>query len=298
MPDQPHNNSILNNPHPRAVNIKQLKEIVSYFPIGDRVKYFPEYQPEMTMESIVLGYEINGHLVYTQNRLDILHNAEDKGRITLHIDNQDLEFTKIHSFCVLLPGKAGEEYKLNFLSKASLGSRGQFRNGNTITLIARYQERGAIMVETSVRESILPKDGYYRNHQLVLLEVLATSLEISEQRTHHRLICNMPIKLELTANQQLYNCILVNYSEVSTQIRFNPDIPVSNILKVGDHLTMTLKLDQLHRTFVIRGCVMRCSEDNIIMLLQEILVGSEFQPFELIQALDVKSSLLQYPGIL
>jgi len=294
MTNLPHND---NFPNTQSVSIKQLKEIVSYFPIGDRVKYFPEYQPEMTMESIVLGYEINGHIIYSQNRLDILHNAEDKAHITLHVDGQELEFNKILSFCVLLPGKAGEEYKLNFLSKASLGSRGQFRNGNTITLIARYQERGAIMVETSVRESILPKDGYYRNHQLVLLDVLATSLEISEQRTHHRLMCNMPIKLELMANQQLYNCILVNYSEVSAQIRFNPDVLPTKILAVGDRLTMTLKLDQLHRTFIIRGSVMRCCEDNIIMSLQEVLVSGEFQPFELIQALDVKSSLLQYPGI-
>ncbi|MCF7981941.1 MAG: PilZ domain-containing protein [Pseudomonadales bacterium] len=290
----PLNDNTTNN---QPVSIKQLKEIVSYFPIGDRVRYFPEYQPEMTMESLVLGYEINGHIIYSQNRLDILHNADEKGRIKLNIEGQELAFSKIHSFCILLPGKAGEEYKLNFLSKASLGSRGQFRNGNAITLIARYQERGAIIVETSVRESILPKESYYRNHQLVLLDVLATSLEISEQRTHHRLMCHLPIKLELSVNQQLYNCILVSYSEVSAQIRFNGDIPLPSLLTVGDNLIMTLKLDQLHRTFVIKGSVMRCDQDSIIMSLQNILSSGQFLPFDLIQALDVKASLLQCPGI-
>jgi hypothetical protein len=60
---------------------------------------------------------------------------------------------------------------------------------------------------------------------------------------------------------------------------------------------MTLKLDQIHRTFIIAGSVMRNEKDTLIMSLQEIIVDGEMQPFELMQALDVKSSLLQYPGI-
>lgn len=292
-----HNDSPLTTTKKPSVSIHQLKEIISYFPIGDRVKYYPEFQPEMTMESIVLGYEINGQIIYSQNHIDILHNAEDKGHIRLTANGEQMEYNRVSSFCILLPGKAGEEYKLNILNKAALGSRGQFRNGNTITLVARYQERGAIMVETSVRESIMPKEGYYRNHQLALLEVLATSLEISEQRTHYRLSCNLPAKLELRANQQLYQCVLVNYSEVSAQIKLNSDVPLLKLMKIGDRLTLTLKLDPVHRTFVIGGYVMRCQDDHIIMSFQDILVHGEFQPFELIQALDIKASLLQCPGI-
>lgn len=281
--------------HP--VSVRELKDIVSYFPIGQHVKYYPEYQTQMTMESIVLGYEINGHMIYSQNHLEVTGGAEQGGRIILHLEDKERELSKVDSFCIILPGKAGEEYKLNFLSKASLGSRGQFRNGNTITLVARYQERGVITMETSVRESVIPKEGYYRNHQLALLQVEATSLEVSEQRTHHRLMCNLPVEIQVVAKEQSHSCILVNYSEVSAKIKFNSDVALKSLLNEGDRLIMNLTLDQGHRTFVIGGSVMRCHQDSIVMTLQDIMVDGELRPFELMQALNVKSSLLQYPGI-
>lgn len=281
---------------PDQITVAQLKDIVSYFPIGDRLSYYPEYQPDMTMQSLILGYEINGHIIYTQNQLEIITSSNGNGFITLHLDREEREFSRIDSFCILLPGKAGEEYKLNFLNKAALGSRGQFRNGNAITLIARYQEQGVIVVETSVRESILPKEGCYRNHRLVKLDVIASSLEISEQRTHHRLQTNIPIRLEHKADQQRYQCILSNYSEVSAQIKFAHDTDPNKLFRIGHHLTITLKLDKLHRTFVLGGTVMRINHDNLILTLQEILIDGKFKPFELIDALDVKASLLQFPA--
>lgn len=277
------------------ITVPQLKDIVSYFPIGDRISYYPEYQADMTMQSLVLGYEINGHIIYTQNQLEIITGRDKEGFVILHLE-EEREFSRIDSFCILLPGQAGEEYKLNFLNKAALGSRGQFRNGNAITLVARYQEQGVIVMESSVRESILPKDGYYRNHRLVKLDVIASSLEISEQRTHHRLQTNIPIKLQHNTKQQHYPCILGNYSEVSAQIRFSHDTEPSKHFKTGDQLTVTLKLDKLHRTFVIGGSVMRVNHDNLILTLQQILVDGKLKPFDLIDALDVKASLLQHPG--
>lgn len=278
------------------ISINQLKEITSYFPIGDRVRYYPEYQPQMTMESLVLGYEINGHNIYSKNHLEILTSPEHKGRITLLLDSGYQEISKIRSFCILVPGKAGEEYKLDFLSKASLGSRGQFRNGNAITLLARYQNRGAIMVETRVRESIIPKEGYYRNHQLAMLEVLATSLEISEQRTHHRLLCNLPVALEYGTDPQRLTGLLVNYSEVSMKIQLDPQLPAESVFP-GNKIVTTITLDHPDRSFVVRGNIMKCQGDNIIVSLEEILSDGKFYPLQLMQALDIKASLLQYPGI-
>ncbi len=275
--------------------IQQLDDILSYFPIGDRIHYYPEYQTNLTMQSLVLGYQINGHTVYSQNDLKIQIGSSGKSVIKLHQGNKDIELKEIGTLCILVPGKAGEEYKLNFLSKASLGSRGQFRNGNAITLVARDQERGVIELESSVRESFIPKDGYYRSHRLVLLDVIANSLKVSEQRTHHRLQTNISAKMLHAPSQTNYSCILSNYSEVSAQLKLNQPDPEAKAFRNGDRITLTLKVDQLHRTFVINGLIMRVNPQSLIITLQELMIGGEFKPFELIDALDIKACLLQHP---
>lgn len=281
--------------HSGDISARQLDEIFSYFPIGDRIKYYPEYQANLTMESLVLGYQINGHTIYSQNHITIKSGSTGKTLIQLHHNNQDIELSRIDSLCLILPGKAGEEYKLNFLSKASLGSRGQFRNGNAITLVARYHERGVIELESSVRESFIPKDGYYRNHRLVLLDVIADSLKVSEQRTHHRLQTNIVAKLLHTSSQTTYSCIVSNYSEVSAQIKLDQSDPAAKAFRNGDKITLTLKIDQLHRTFIIKGIIMRINPQTLIITLQELMIEGEFKPIELIDALDIKACILQHP---
>lgn len=274
---------------------QQIQEIIAYFSIGERVDYYPEYQTNLTMQSIILGYEINGHVIFARNQIEFLVGKNNAQLITVHINEKIHEYTQVTSFCLLLPGKAGEEYKLNYLSKASLGPRGQFRPGNAITMMARHQSRGIIHLETTVRESILPKSGYYRNHQLVLLEVTATSLEITEQRNHHRISTKIPIKISLRGKPQIYNCLMTDYSEIGAQISFNQSDPLTQELKSGDRFQLTLQLDGLHKSFVIGGVIMRNQKERAVLSFQDIISEGNQKSFELIDALFIKSCLLQHP---
>lgn len=274
---------------------QQIQEIIAYFSIGEQVDYYPEYQTDLTMKSIILGYEINGHVIFARNQIEFLIGKSNAQLITVHINEKTHEYTLVTSFCLLLPGKAGEEYKLNYLNKASLGPRGQFRPGNAITMMARHQSRGIIHLETTVRETILPKSGYYRNHQLVLLEVTATSLEITEQRDHHRISTKIPIKISIQGKPQIHNCLMTDYSEVGAQISFNQNDPLAQELKSGDRFQLTLQLDELHKTFVIGGVIMRNQKERAVLSFQDIISEGSQKSFELIDALFIKSCLLQHP---
>jgi len=276
--------------------IPQIKEVTGYFPIGASVDYYPEFQASMTMHTIILGYEINGHIIHSQNQLEIIISSNGNCFITLHVDGKEYEYTNIHSFSVILPGKAGEEYKLNFPSRASLGSRGQFRNGNAITLVTRHHSRGMVALETQVKESQIPKSGYYRNHQLVLLDARTSELEFSEQRTHHRLETRVPLTIQLAHNMDQHSCMLANYSEVHLQIKFSNGDSLSKLVKAGDRVILTLKLEHLYKTFVISGTIMRKSKDNAIFTMQEIFEDGHPRNFSLMDALDIKSCLLQHPS--
>ncbi len=276
--------------------IPHIKEIVSYFPIGESIDYYPEFKSNMTMRTIILGYEINGHIMHAQNQLEIIIGTRGKCFITLHSDDKEYEFSQVDSFCILLPGKAGEEYKLNFPSKASLGSRGQFRNGNAITLVNRHHVRGMVMLETHVRESVLPKTGYYRNHQMVLLDAQSSSLEYKEQRTHHRLSTHLPVKLQLSQDSESYDCVLANYSEAHLQIKYNRDEALEKLLKAGVTVILTLKLDHLYKTYVIGASILRNHKDSTVLTMREILDEGRSRNFSLMDALNIKACLLQHPG--
>ena len=275
------------------INPGQAKDIMEYFPLGEQVHYFPEYQSDLTMESVVLGYKINSHTVYSLNQLEIVSNPSGQGVITLYDGDQTHKVEQIEQFSLLVPCNAGEEYQLSYPDKASLGNTGQFRNGNAITLVARYQNRGVIMLETMVHEAMAPKSGVYRNHTLACLNVLSTTLEFSEQRTHHRLATNTRITLQIAGSTDIHDCMLSNYSEVSVQITFNPEQLLASQLKSGDHATITIKLGSLYKTFIIGTQVMRINKNSAVLDLVDIIKNGEAQRFQLMDALAIKANLLQ-----
>jgi len=278
---------------PSPLSIEQIKDITHNFPIGGRIDYYPEYQEHMLMHSIVLGYEINGLRIYSQNQLTFSTTGTPKLSISNDNDNQDC--LQGSNFCLMLPGNTGEENKLDYPSKASLGRRGQFRNGNNITLITRQSDQGVVTLESSVRESIQPKDGYYRGHMLAMLEVLSPELLFHDQRTHHRIKTRLPIQIQLNKEDVLHSCLLNDYSELHAQIDLGEGSELHRKLKENTPITLTLKLDHSHRTFVIVATVMRKQQHSIIVTMEKILNDGKFEPFELIDALDVKASLLQHP---
>ena len=281
------------------INPGQAKDIMEYFPLGEQVHYFPEYQKDLTMESVVLGYKINSHTVYSLNQLEIVSNSAGQGVITLYDGDQTHKIEHIEQFGLLVPCNAGEEYQLSYPDKASLGNTGQFRNGNAITLVARYQNRGVIMLETMVHEALAPKSGVYRGHMLACLNVLSTTLEFSEQRTHHRVTTNTPVTLQITEHGDIHACMLNNYSEVSVQITFNPEQALAQQLKSGQSATLTIKLGDLYKTFIIGTQVVRVNSNSAVLDLVEIIKNGEAQRFQLMDALAIKANLLQTvnPGL-
>lgn len=52
---------------PEPLSIDQFKDISQHLTIGQRIDYYPEFQKHMVMQSIILGYVINGHYIYSQN---------------------------------------------------------------------------------------------------------------------------------------------------------------------------------------------------------------------------------------
>lgn len=280
---------------PDPISISKIKEITNHFPIGERIDYYPEYQEDIVLPSVILGYEINGRTVYSQNQLKFTTTKSGADQLSVTTSDSQHDCLQVNSFCVMLPSNTGEENKLDYPSKASLGKRGQFRNGNNITMVARGIDHGVVTLESHVRESIQPKEGFYRGHMLALLEVFMPELNFRDQRTHHRIKTNIPIKVQFSVEEPFHNCLLADYSELHAQIEVGDNLELLKQLKPQRSIIISMKLEHSHRTFVITAEVMRAQNNNIIVTMKKILNNGRFEPFELMDALDVKASLLQHP---
>lgn len=280
---------------PDPISISKIKEITNHFPIGERIDYYPEYQEHILLPSIILGYEINGRPVYSQNQLKFTTTKSGAEQLSIITGDGQHDCIQANSFCMMLPSNAGEENKLDYPSKATLGKRGQFRNGNNITMVARGVDHGVVTLESHVRESIQPKEGFYRGHMLALLEVFTPELNFRDQRTHHRIKTHLPIKIQLSVEEPFHSCLLADYSELHAQIEIGDNPELLKQLKPQRNIIISMKLEHSHRTFVIAAEVMRTQNSNIIIIMQQILNNGRFEPFELMDALDVKASLLQHP---
>jgi len=279
-------------------DIASVKDIFDYFPIGSGVDYYPEYQTAMTMQSVVLGYEINGHLIFKQQQIVLDLHSGQKARLTLKLDHGDINETHLHSFGILLPANAGEEYKLDFISKSSLGSRGQFRNGNSISLIARMESKGVATLETTVRESTLAKDGFFKGHRLVILDVISSSLEFAEQRTQYRVNTRIPVKIKTAdAAGSALAALLCDFSEQFLKIKVSNDERMPSALSLDATVTISLVLENIRKTYEISGRIKRAEKGHILLQLQRIGTnGSPLKDISLMDALGLKAGILQHPN--
>jgi hypothetical protein len=280
---------------PDPISISKIKKLIEHFPIGERIDYYPEYQENLLLPSIILGYEINGHPIYSKNQIRFGSTKSGTEQLTLVFSDSQHDCLKINTFCIILPGNAGEENKLDYPRKASLGKLGQFRNGNSITLVARGEDHGVVSLDSQVRESVQPKEGFYRGHLLTLLQVFSPQLSFRDQRTHHRIKTRLPLKLQLSIEEPFHTCLLMDYSELHAQVEIGNNPQLLDQLKPQRRIIISMKLEHSRRTFVISAEVVRKQNSTIIIVMQQILNNGHFEPFELMDALDVKASLLQHP---
>src|SRR5690606_1281525 len=97
----------------------RLIELMRCFPISGKIRYFPEHRKDIVLESIVIAYGINNHLVYSQH--DIHVDADNGTLIFLLDDNwKDRAIREVHRFCVLIPYAGGMDSDLDYDRRAAL----------------------------------------------------------------------------------------------------------------------------------------------------------------------------------
>lgn len=283
------------SPAESVMDTARLKEIIGFFPIGTKVQYCPMFMEKILLDSIILGYSINGHIVYSDNEYD-LHNADNKTSFTIYVNRQKKTIQDVVSFDFVVPNDKSGLSKLDLISKAALGKQGQFAKNKDIALISgSAAQRGVAEINTYVKKTIKLKDGFYANHEVVLLEALPHSFTTRDQRHHARIDTNIPITLNAKNSDSHYECFIKDFSEDSFRISFNPSAGLNLDTFLGKKVTLNIGDNNRGKTYILSGAITRVNQGNIVVILEGIKKGHQFVKPELIDLLDIKSNLLRYP---
>jgi len=273
-----------------------ILEVMRYFPIGGKVRYYPSQRKNVVLESIVIAYGLNNYLVYTQNDI---HVKEQDGSAApsflLDDDWKDVTVREVNSFCLVIPDIGNSENELDYVSRVAIDNNGLFKRGETFTVMSLFAEKGVPHIDVQVRKKVLLKEGYYANHSVIVLEALLGTLHQIDQRQQCRIKTNIPISLYLSDDGEPFACNLVDFSEYSLKIRIDGHEALKPSLTKKRNLTVAIDLPDRMKSFILKGKVLRRDDEYVVVSLVSHLVNRQFESLDLLAAIDLKANLLQHP---
>ena len=277
----------------KRLDIARINEVVQCFPIGKKIRYFPEFQTQLTFESIIIAYSINNELVYSQKDLHY-DTVSDQNVFLIRRNGSEQQIKRITGFSIIIPDDTEENAKLDYSRKAELG-RTAFRHGNNITLIASSMDKGIPQVDTTVGKTTVLKNGYYANNKVVYLDALLNSLTYIDQRQHYRFRTWIPAALNIAGDHNSISCHLFDFSDECAQIRFDEGNVLPADMADDTEAIITFQLDDAAPSITIKGNILRKNNDAIVITLDQILKEERFIKLDLIDLLAIKTNLLQHP---
>ncbi len=276
----------------RPIDPERLAELMRCFPISGKIRYYPEHRKDIVLESIVIAYGINNQLIYTQHDIRV---DSDTGKpvVTVEDDWKDRRMREVRSFCLLIPYVGGMEGDLDYDRRVALETGGFLQRGEVLTLMSLCNTRGVPHVNSVVRKRTLLKDGYYANHAVVVLEVQPETLNHIDQRQQMRVRTAIPVSLQSADEAPPFTAMMVDFTESSLKLRLDPSAdPVAE----RKNLIITIDLPAHGRKFILGGRPLRRDGDYLVISLTSRFRDSRFRDIELMDALDLKATLLQHPS--
>ncbi|HEC17914.1 MAG TPA: hypothetical protein ENI97_01060 [Gammaproteobacteria bacterium] len=283
-------------PARQPLSIAKLTELIRYFPLGERVQYYPEFQKEGALPTIVLGYSVNEQFVFSPVDIRCQQDGE-REVLRLTVDGEERLVDEVRGFSLIIPFNQDDENKRDYGRRAELGPRGPFRRRNTITLMACSSGGILSHLDTEVRKVLPLTEGIYAGHEVVVLDVLPDSLKLTDQRQHYRLQTRLPATLSIR-DGETHHCTLLDFSEGSVRLQFaelTADIQALTEFR-RLRLDFNVDIDGNRKSYALEGVMYRKTDDRLVMKLQGIYHGDKVVPLGLVDILDIKASLLQHPA--
>ncbi len=275
---------------PPLVAPEALRLFIHHFPIGRKLRYYPEYQREIVFETLIIAYRVNETFLYSRDAV----RCDAEGYVTAFqlAGKQQLPVGALQRLQLLVPDTSSLEKTLNYQTRAELGRSGQFRMGNTITLFVDTEQRGIPTVDTRVERRQVLKDGPYAENPTILVTPEFETLTLADKRRRQRVQTGVPAYLLPAPGVHPFPCILADFSDVSVRLSLRGGTPGMPSLADGASVVVEFALgdSDLHRRLLCR--VMRRTEDAAVLLIDQLYKEGDFVKPSVMDLAEIKTGLL------
>lgn len=275
------------------VDLARIKTLIEFFPIGKKLRYYPEFKQEIVFDTLVVAYCVNGHFIYASDAID--RDAEGNPML-FHSGENDLRtpIAALKSFQLLVPDTSDLEMKLDYHRWALIGRGKQFNVGNCISLISNAGGKGVSTVDTEVARQVELPEGPYAHTSMVLLTPDLTTLSVTDQRKKSRAKITAPVTLFVPDDKTAWPCTIVDMSEGEVRIRVRDHGAVMPEMQRGEGVVIETELGEAERHYTIKGLVIRRSPETCVLQLEGQIKDGRYTSFSPLDLLELKAGLLNY----
>ncbi|MFT3848174.1 MAG: hypothetical protein QM739_05705 [Propionivibrio sp.] len=276
-----------------AFQLARIRMLIEFFPIGKKLRYYPEFKQDIVFDTLILGYCVNGGYVYSTDAID--RDAEGNPTVFRFGENdQRTPVAALKLFQLLVPDTSHLEMKLDYHRRAQIGRGKQFNKGNYISLISNAGGKGVSTVDTEVAKQVNLPDGPYSHMNMVLLTPELSTLSVSDQRKKFRAKITAPVTLHAPEAGRALPCALVDMSEDEVRMRVREHGAVMPELRRGDGVIIEADLGEAERHYTIKGNVIRRSPETCVLQLEGQIRDGRYCSFSPLDLLELKAGLLNY----
>lgn len=280
----------------RGQQLDALKRIFNSVKIGSRIRYHQEYEQDSILETLVIGYCINDIAVYRQADIEIQGDEGGIPRVVVHSASGVDRALRVDSIQLMVPGAIGEERKLDYDSRATLGRRGPFAPGSRLVVMSTSYNSEHLKLEVQVQRNKKLTEGIHAGMQVALLDVQADSLTSHEPRQYSRVLTDLPVTLSKNGTEQVMPVRLKDFSEKTLCLALDRDGDIWPEFTKKDFALLGVK-SSIDKPMVKLRCV--CVENRGDLRIFEMThIGRQgaLAPIEMIDVLEIKIDLINHSG--
>ena len=266
------------------IDIGRIRALIEFFPIGKKLRYYPEFNKDIVLDTLIVAYCVNGHFVYSLESIE----TDADGTPTAFVSGENetrIPASGIKLFQLLVPDTSDLEMKLDYLRRAQISRHGQFSKGNYISLMSNAGMKGVSTVDTEVAKQVILRDGPYAQMNMVLLTPDLNTLSVTDQRRKPRTKTNVPVTVLVPTENYSGQCTIVDISDADLRIRLNEKGEAIPPVHKGDAMIVDIRLGEAERHYSIKGSVIR---------LDGQIRDGRLSPFSPLDLLELKAGLLNY----
>ncbi len=280
------------------ITLEHLTEFLRYFPIGTRLQYYPEYEKNIHLDTVILAYKLNGILVYSNETIRVSQEEENSG-LLVTTENGECQISNLDSFHFVVP--KGSRILVDYTKAATEGSENQlteraandFRIGNTITLINKGTNGKIHDMDTTITRVTLLTEGYYAKRHVAYLQPIPESLATHSTREFVRIYTDIPASLTEVPDGEAHPCTILDFSERALRLKLAEGDRFFAGLLTGKSVFISFALPPASRVLLLQATILRKQESTVVLSLTGMLKGRRFEKLDLIDEVELKASILQ-----